>query len=149
MGVEYKQNFKRLQGRPNVVGQDVFEFSGTIPDASGTANLYVDQRDITTHRCVASGEMAFAAFQMEEALNAGAAVIPIIRKNGSVVASGLITAGQQYYQWLFRDGVGKPTVTVAQNDTIGVTFQVGGTVLNSNGDSNADCHARVGVTYYM
>jgi hypothetical protein len=139
MGREYKKRVKELQGRPTVLGRDVF--LGNATSLSGTINnqvLLSTANGIGTHFLARRASLDFVSFEIDTAEAAGPDVA--LWSNTGLLASGTLDSLQGHmFTWSEDQGNAR---VLASGSTLTMRYTVG-TAL----DTNRALQGRVGITY--
>ena len=92
MGQEYKKNYKRHVGRPNIIGQDIWEVTGTVGQAPAGAAAMADRLGATSYEAGADASLEGVMVQATGVLGAGRIGVEL-QLDGATIASGSLYAG--------------------------------------------------------
>ncbi len=92
MGNEYKQNYKNLVGRPNIIGRDVWDVGVTLAAAPAAAVALSDRLGGESYELAVAARLDGVTIQATGVLGLGRIGVEV-QLNGAVIASGSLYAG--------------------------------------------------------
>jgi hypothetical protein len=123
MGNEYRQNYKNLVGRPNIIGRDVWEVTGSVGLAIAAGVPLTDSLGGGSYVAGADARLDGVMIQATGVLGLGRIGVDV-KLDGLTVASGHLYAGGPAAQYIPLSVSSLEDVPVASGQTLTANVSV-------------------------
>lgn len=124
MALQYKENYKNLVGKPNIVGRDVLDFVGTPIYLVAATTSATNRAGNSIESCARDGVLNYIKADVGAVLPSGQVNVAVLKNLATIASGSFTTSSLRFKEWVFGTDQNFAGVTVASGDQIEVRYSV-------------------------